>query len=768
MLLIACSRDSIDAIDSKDDSKDVTFVAQEGDEARYWVYGHHQVQLDGSDRLHTKTTQNLLHYRIESNQQDELAMYIKFGHMQVLVDGQESFNSIDPRYLDKPLQRLLGVGVDVTVNKNTGELLSIRGRDDEVWQEIINNKGDQQLIEGLKKEVNTPGILTSIPAEKGAQVSLPEFNGVSAQITVEWVTKEHIATSIEFSSDEEHLYGQALIKRSNGWLEKMVLITDEKLDIEDENGRLKSVLIITLEDDPFPEFLDASRYLYQDISDSWYEARPLEHEILPVSSLSSSDVFTFSNGFFSSDHGYQGNDYLLHFLHRIPVNSFGQLVYKDIQAKNNNGDQLDIDFVNSLYWESLVTQGNYQLTTSTVVPYGWDKYNQLSHMDSITATADFYPNEVTAHSVTWLPGQAQQFYLGGIELEVLPKPDSNNQYLLRYQESPNHWLMYGYLEGANGEFNSPKTLLGPQWIDGSFAALVAHMEILPKPVTQMTLKIDEQSEPLTLTFYTGKLNKEALFSQPVEFINRKSFMASPKLPPADFYKWSESETQELIDFEQLSSQANTPQGVKITLPRAWQRHCRLQVDSDIKINRNVLVWSTLLEGRNVLFNGSFDSNMVYYLATEDGVQRYFYGLDVSSSLHCDGTPQWKELNYQPNAEYPWLVAIKDIEGLDGDTSVTELFTHYRFYNHLGERLKVINPQGNVVDNNTQEQIMMMAYLDQPDQPLEIDTQEPVSQLLHDGQWLKLGDSVAKVERLIFTGAPIQKRWVDHFPLLPKG
>lgn len=722
LLLTACSRD-------------VTFVAKEGDEARYWVYTHADIQF--GYRTEVQSTQSLMYYRI-GEVGDSIKMHVKPEYMQ-LSSGNDKVSSFEVSSSNAEFQQLYSSGFDMTVDKESGKLLELKGRDEQAWQKFLE-RGGQQFVDSVQQGMNTPGLLSSIPAKEGSVVSLPDFNGQTAQLTVQSVTDTSLSAIIESQSIDGRLYGQVSIDRDSGWVQKLIVVVESSVEIMGREGKSRITIIMTPENEPFSSFgVFDDAQIYDELHNTWNDISVWPQQELEE--VSEADIFAYEKGIFKET--VQG--YKFTFLHHLEEQmSFGHMTYQNIEGFDKDGQPLAIDFssLDNAYFTSF--HSNYMESHSSIAPLGWGKQQLLEQLSKITATADYYPAEVTPYPVTWQPDKTQEFELGAIKLQVTPKPDAPGEYLLKYSETEESWLIYAF-NGINGQFKYPKVGTGPEWLDHRLRNLFVNLTSPEKITKTIELKVTE--EPSEVVFLV-KTSGPPQFSKEVELISEKEFAATPTLPPIFGQRWisttniDNQQTTGDFNLESLVIESDTAQEARVTLPKEWSEVCQLHVEEDIEINSHQLIWQALNKDNY----GKKSSLIEYQLMTNDGIRRYFYDLEVNSRLDCEGEPKWQELAHTPN-EYPWLVSIDALEGVDSKQPVTTLLNNYQFYNSEGVPLQLVNLKGHLVRDNAEM---------------------TVSQILYDDQYIKLTDSVSAIAQLNIVGEPQSKTWTNYFSPVPKG
>ncbi len=99
-------------------------------------------------------------YRVEETQ-DNVQFYMRPEHLEVFSKSNR-FNSLVNG--DEPFSELTSAGFDFRLDEKSGEL-DVKGRS-ESWQDAIKGDGGALFVKFLK-QIGTPKLITTIPAQKG-------------------------------------------------------------------------------------------------------------------------------------------------------------------------------------------------------------------------------------------------------------------------------------------------------------------------------------------------------------------------------------------------------------------------------------------------------------------------------------------------------------------------------------------------------------------------------------------------------------------------
>ena len=261
-----------------------------------------------------------------------------------------------------------------------------------------------------------------------------------------------------------------------------------------------------------------------------------------------------------------------------------------------------------------------------------------------------------------------------------------------------------------------------------------------------------QQLPPSLTFYVNAVSADAGFTKKLKFIPVAQYEADLTYPPSQeyplynedmfdgFYDEFNASAPAEADPALLEPQKVNKYGLSLQLSAEQAAVCTLNVSDAPDVNGHKLQWTQIKTSNNL--SGAPDKHIRYMLSTADGIRRNFYGIKVSSSLTCAGTPQWQTLAYQPAQS--WLIDISQLPGVDINQSVADFVQRYRFLNAQNLPLAPL-----ATDNSNGD-----FY------------QRPLQQVLHNERWFAVRGRTVSVKHLTTSGEPVNKQWHTQFPALP--
>lgn len=702
----------------------VEFTPSKGDKADYWVQSSIEVKL-GSHTLHQHSSA-MMHYEV-TDVSPTLKLDLLPKYMTI-SGGESHFSSLQLADSDPDLYQLLSKGFEITLNNKTGEVLAFRGKDKESWQKAIERAG-QQFADQLSQGLDSPGVLQRIPAQEGSKLTLEGFKGLRTELLVTKVTPEILEAELSANEGDSRLYGRIRLEREKGWLQHMVLILDTELQAMGQQGH-SHLRIITARAEQLNELNEVGNLeqlpAFNDI-ERWNTIKTLPPELREEKSkLSAKQLFQYGKGEFLAD-SEQVRLNLLLTGNKLP--GYGEFSFKDMQALDAENKPVALEFA------TLSQFGPYQeeenlLIQLDLLPMGWYQNEILHNITRFEANIDYTPLELVSVSSRWNPEQIQQLALADGTLTITPIDQQAGEYLLHFRSDSDGYLL-PFFEGLDGEFRYLTPKGGPEWLNSMDRSL-----LFPG---QQQLHLTLTQPPSEATFYAFKSGKHPAFSHKVHWVTREEFASDYTLPPmAPHYYLYAHTTQTPIDFDpdNFSTQADTPQGVRLTLPADWASMCVVQVDGEVNYEQHPLQWIVQKESR--------DAQQVHFqLTTDDGIRRYFYGLKVPSLLHCESTPRWHQLDYHPS-ERPWLIPLAFFNDLDLQQSVPQFLQHYRLYNAQGSLLPLMDRHANILNSE----------------------EVPLSQAVVEDKYLRVAGKVTRISQLEYQGEALDIRWVNDFPPLP--
>ncbi len=736
----------------------VSFTPAVGDHRSYQINTVNQIKSDRGYGAQTQKSLSLLSYDI--TQADELLRLDLTTDFFAIKDSSSNvISSIDKKSDNPQWHQLMSEGFTLAVNADTGKVVEFKAKNEEVWLALLK-RGGAELVEQMRDMLQTPALLVSVPAKVGTVVKLPEFRGQHASLRVIEVTENTLLATIEGeqkagdSTEVEHnysqkmnqrFYGNVLLERDTGWLISMGLVVDMKLP----SAKVRSIISM-LPADRLVGDLSAKHSYYGspfEFSANTSEAIDFDAVNRP---LTKAQVLGYPQGYFSGAEG----SIELNYAHNIAaITAEGQLRLKELRAFDENGKALDLKLWHFSGGDSLFNEGEFRNRTEYLA-LGWNEpILQLRKMREIRAQAEYVPAKVQIVTLP-LPVEApRSFSQDGVSITISPVAGEAGNYKLQTVSTDNAWVKPFFDSTSDGTmtFVGPSTGLknAPDWLTAAERRILS-LSLGEQSFTEMLLHFD--NPPKTLTFYVNRLDESKTLTAPLSFVAPAVYAANSAYPPQleeplfynDHFYSGVKESAALNDISQFKPKLKSEQSLAFSLPAEWAQACEISVTDAPEINHHPLIWYSEPERNSTRY---LPKTYDYVLATDDGIRRYFYGMDVTTQMQCRGTPKWQKLDYT-FSDKPWLVEVGKIDSeIDLTQTAKQFLGRYRLLNQQNKPLTLAEPRSGGA--------------------ITLDGR-PLKDLLIDNRWLRVTGRPVVIEQLVFSGVPSQQSWVTQFKPLPKG
>lgn len=728
-------------------NKDVEFSPEKGEERRYQVASTAEMSVETGRRTERFTTrsQQLLRYKV-TDIGKETRIEIHMDYLQLRDGRGGGVRSSRSAASDPELHALLAEGFAITTDLQTGEVKTFAALNDEMWQALLTRRGDevQQELENL---FASSAFISRVPAKEGATVTLPTYHGQSdATLTVLSVTDTHVLAQVAASPEGGQLYGQLLLSRERGWLEKLVLVLEVPFEQYGYQGKVRHQLLMT----PYsPTRASLFQQLNYDLQ------RPgFEYQAQPDFTVSAANqpptkqqVFPWDIGYFSQDDDQVNLSYQHDF---SGIKSQSDLQFGPVIAINAQGEEIPLQLAAQGHYTYAGNDGFYKSGQQNLMA-GWNAPDQLlEEVAELRSNAAFFPAEVAAFTLTPNSDKPVTVHQGPFTVTLAPVAGEPLRFALTTQGPERYSLLHRY-DGAEGAAISfpVAEFSGPAWLNEQEQSLLDMIMAPYYQHGQSTMFFQFETLPAQLTLYTNIVAEQPLYQQEVRFVPIAQYAQAETFPPSSEYLLFDEERYSAFkpddepastahnNLAQLEPERVNHSGIALTLSAELAQVCSLAVTAAPQVSAQPLVWTELNKNNT----RTLPRQVRYQLTTEDGIRRHFHDISVNTKLVCQGMPQWQPLDYQP--ETAWLIDVTQLPEWDENWSMQTFLQRYRFLNQQGQALSpvVADWSVNLLSQTLAEQ-------------------------LKDQRWLSIQGRVAQIQQLTVSGEPQQRDWQIDFPALP--
>jgi len=728
-LLAACGND------------DLSFRPSQGDSRQYQLHSSVQIELEagGHRRELAQRTAMILTYEVESLR-PHLSMRVRADHLQVRMPGLR-FSSAEPGEGEPAAVReLFAEGFQIDVDPDSGRLLDFRGRHREHWQALLAERGEG-MVEALRKQLETPGVLTAIPARVGAEVRLAGFQGnPELLLRVERVDAQELLASLQMQGEQGRAQGYLLLERDGGWLKRMALVSEQPFRQQGLSGTSRAqVLMMPVE--AGLTSLDAYEWGETDpqgfVFPPWEEQR----DELPAQ-VDAQQVFPSELGELSREDG----QLRLSYEHGLSGGVPGELVWRDLRLRDVLGQSIDLQLLGGAPATFAGLQpGELAQTHASYLPLGWvDVQDRLGALQEVLLQADFFPYRQERLTLAVDPVRASRLERDGAAIELTPTGEPG-EYLLAFSAGGGAFFSMAVegLAGAQGWLHPEPP--PAEWLTADEARLLRSVT----GAGGWRYRVRFAEPPAELGVHLLRRAARPAFSRELQFIPAAALYGRSDVAPAgSFYLYAEpQEAAEPLDPLRLELEDVALNRLRLTLPREQAALCRLRLLQPASEAGRPLTWMPAEAEPDYSGGRQLPRNQQWQLRTADGVRQYFYDLELHSQLSCSGRARWQPVEMELG-ERPWLVDPRRLPGYAeaAPQRAASFLQRYRFLDRSGQALALLPP--------TAQQLGLdigIAMLDE---------------YLTDEGLLRLAGRVVRVERLESDGEAFERTWTTRLAPLP--
>lgn len=366
--------------------KDITFSPNPGDEKRYWVYS--AAQTPNQTKIEYRLN-SLVRYNVETVGKT-LTLHVSSEYLDLNKSNKHrSFNSA---YNQSGSSAVIHSGFNLEVDKKSGTLLSLTGKNKEKWLSHVNTSGeDHPLLNTLRASL--PGLFANISTGVGDKTTIPNQFGIPTTLTITQVTPDTVSATLEGQTDNNQLYGQLTLRRDGGWIDSLYAIIMN-------DGQSTNFIAIQSGDSPLhivdPHLASTGpNSLGQAITNS--QSTPIASNIMTKEAL-----FSYDSGIMKAGEYPYISASIVHNLDLVEHS--GSIALTDFTVQDKTGKDLGLSFVTPTNYHYFDYHKN---SVNGVLLTGWNNRDTLKQTQSATATAHYYPDTITPYTIQWRKGETQ-------------------------------------------------------------------------------------------------------------------------------------------------------------------------------------------------------------------------------------------------------------------------------------------------------------------------------------------------------------------------
>ncbi|RJS94825.1 hypothetical protein [Salinisphaera sp. Q1T1-3] len=755
-------------------ASEVRFNPQVGDSHQYRIGMRSSLASGKSVFDQSVTLQSVLRYRVTDRDGDRITLHLTPQYMAGRIGHRTLFDSTDIG--DDRTDPTLGIvrdGFSLTMDDDGHIEISQPNNADQA--ELLKGRLGRQLDQ-WQQQFNAPGILTSLPAEIGASRTAGGFQTLpKVKLTVTDVDRDSIVVDIARAEGAEsvsmdsgsgigkitmtidHLTGRMRVDRNTGWLESLAIILDQTGENRGRTVPIHTILSMQALDTPaagsqrhsFGGFKSVVDLADDEEDDPGYPLSLPESDedttAIPSNSTSdgSKPALSSKNAMFKVDPDDQ--ELTLEVPYDIkPHQATGELAITDLALADENGKTLELPMTLDDMMPAMVDDRLGKRLTFR--PLGWGQAD-LSRIHQVKATftrRGMGDRESTGIELTDHPTELRR---GDARVRAIPRDDKANQWYIEIENGTAGFYLdvsqsYAGLEVRHTNHRNGAPISPVE--DG----LLARVDNELADHLQYTVK--GKAGRLPLAYWRFKKDVD---TQQITFEDQAKRYRDRNAPPPDtrhIYGMGDT-PDEALTLTDVSTRDAERNRLRLRLPIGVGQACRIESKAPPQ-NDHALIWQPREPERYRSSRADGEAadaqTQDWELVTDDGFRRYFYNIQVATTLRCPGTPQWQETE-TADTNKPWLVNIADVVGhpVDPTTASATFFKRVRFLDDKGKALRPMPVDARPNDR-------LQTWRTESEQTTLADY------LAADGT-IRFWGRVAAVKRLAFAGEPLERHWQDE-------
>lgn len=729
----------------------LTFSPQAGEIREYQIIGSSQVEARTAFGNQSEYIENQMVVQYHARTAREIELLPTYMNLKTRSGDFSSADEADS--YDHGLREWMEGGFTLTLNRDGSTQSFSANRDFPALYGDMN--APDPAVDFVQNELTQPGTLAGLPLREGASmtINLEQDDMPPVEVEVLGLTDDDVTIALSAIGDEISLYGRMIFERDSGWLVRAAFISEQTL--EDEPGGMSAKVRSRTSMMPanVPYMAD-----YDFLAEA-YEQQALTHEDLSELLSDGDDMaepfaqrsgrLEFYNGLYELTYRHSG------------VSLFSPLMVnaRDVQAYTVDGEALDLALSISGAYPFYMDASDDLQSAIHMYPLGWfgvsEQRARLGYIE-VTLDAYIYQLEVLQVPLDQVP-LTMHHDDASLRLEAGSEPGHYILYL-----SPGPDTDYGYILGgvehAVMRFSEAENV--PDWLDDGERRLLAAAENGNMPTEFEFIFPDADEVPDSVHLLLHRVSEQPLASQQVRFYDPAKVLDAPHVPlPQVFYLYPDADQhweddlvffadeRPRIKFEPAETTAmaptdgDTPQ-LFWTLTPEQVASCTLNVNDERFVWRE---WSDSRQPRRI--DGQLSPMVIFQLQGANTERHYFYNETIEVSADCAASTEWQVIEKPASMdEYPWLVPVSVLEGVDKQTRIVDVLRQYRFVDADGRALAVMPP-------SSEPRSVLFA-------------EQRLADALIDDTWLRIGGDVARIEVLQQDEERIQHHYQHQFPSLP--